>query len=62
MRVKIIIPDRYNDKTKKFNYKHGLLKWFILGSVNEKFRYIYERLDKLGRYDFRRKTLLKCLK
>jgi hypothetical protein len=44
------------------NYKHGLLKQFILGSIDKKFRYIDERKDKFDRFDFRKKTLLKCLR
>jgi hypothetical protein len=44
------------------NYKHGQLKRFILGSIEQKFRYIIEKKDKLSRLDYRRKTLLDCMR
>lgn len=44
------------------NYKHGQLKRFILGSIEQKFRYLIEKKDKLGRLDYRQKTLLDCLR
>lgn len=44
------------------NYKYGLLKRFILGSIDKKFSYIDEKKDKFDRFDFRQKTLLKCLR
>ena len=44
------------------NYKYGLLKQFILGSTDIKFRYIEEKKDEFGRFDFRQKTLLQSLK
>ncbi|NTW33167.1 MAG: hypothetical protein HGB12_11170 [Bacteroidetes bacterium] len=45
------------------NYKHGYLKRFIiLGKTEKKFRYIIEKKDESGRFDFRKKTLLDCLK
>lgn len=44
------------------SYKYGYLKRFILGSTEQKFKYIIEKKDIFGRLDFRRKTLLEGLK
>lgn len=44
------------------NYKYGLLKRFILGSIDKKFSYIDEKKDKFDRFDFRQKTLLQCIR
>jgi len=44
------------------NYKYGLLKRFILGPIDKDFNYIAEKKDKLDRFDFRQKTLIKCLR
>ncbi len=44
------------------NSKFGYLKWFILGSKAQKFRYLIEEKDEYGRFDFRKETLLTCLR
>ena len=44
------------------NYKYGLLKRFILGSIDKKFSYIDEKKDKFDRFDFRQKTLLQSIR
>ncbi|NTW31296.1 MAG: hypothetical protein HGB12_01450 [Bacteroidetes bacterium] len=44
------------------NYKYGYLKRFIIGKAGQNFRCIIEKKDKEGRFDFRQKTLLVCLR